>query len=111
MVHYCGYTVRDEWLFQRGVDLGHPRPVTVEDQMDMLLLASEDLMIKTNVYRYTKFRRVKTSKGTKFWCIPFATNDPISEKSLPTIPPPEERYRALKEVLQKKGPPLWYQAS
>jgi hypothetical protein len=111
MVRYCGYLVRDEWLYQRGVDLGHPRPVTIEDQMDMLLMASEDVMIATNVYRYTKFRRVKTSKGTKFWCIAFASNDPFSERSLPTSAPSEERYKPLKEVLQKKHPPRWYQAS
>ncbi|KAG2342199.1 hypothetical protein BDR05DRAFT_949167 [Suillus weaverae] len=81
MAKYCGYLVRDKWLFQRGVELGHPRSVTVEDKMDMVLVASTDVMIKTNVYRYTKFRRVKTSKGTGFWCIAFAANDPISESS------------------------------
>lgn len=50
MVEYCGCLVRDEWVFQRGADLVYPYPVTVEDIMDMLLLASEDVMIATNVY-------------------------------------------------------------
>ncbi|KAG1872403.1 hypothetical protein DFJ58DRAFT_836959 [Suillus subalutaceus] len=109
MVKYCGYLVPDEWMYQRGVELGYPRPVTVEDKMDMLLLASRDLMTETGVYCYTKFRHVKTAKGTKFWCIAFASNDP-SER-LPTSSPSEERYKALKEVLQRKGPPGWYQAS
>ncbi|KAG1839331.1 hypothetical protein DFJ58DRAFT_845752 [Suillus subalutaceus] len=110
MVKYCGYVMRDEWLIQRAVDLGHPRPVTVGDRMDMLLMASDDLRIATNVYPYTKLRRVKNSKGTKFWCIAFAANDPLLER-MPTSAPPEEIYKGLKEVLQKTGPPGWYQAS
>lgn len=45
----CGYMVRDEWLFQRGVELGYPRPVTIEDQMDILSLALTDHMTGTGV--------------------------------------------------------------
>ncbi|KAG2034150.1 hypothetical protein BDR03DRAFT_965596 [Suillus americanus] len=77
--------------------------------MDMFLLASEDVMIATNVYPCTSLRRVKNSKGTKFWCIAFASHDPLLER-LPTSAPPEERYKVLKEMLQKTGP-RWYQAS
>ncbi|KAG2129092.1 hypothetical protein DEU56DRAFT_758193 [Suillus clintonianus] len=109
VVMYCGYLVRDDCLFQRGVDMGHPRPVIVEDRMDIICLASSDLRIKTGVYPYTSFRRVKTAKGNPFWCIAFASNHP--HEGLPTSAPAEEEYKALKEVLQKKGPPGWYQAS
>ncbi|KAG1751245.1 hypothetical protein EDB19DRAFT_1824958 [Suillus lakei] len=109
MVKYCGYLVRNEWLFQRGVELGEPRPVTVEDEMDMVLLASRDVMVETGVYRCAKLRHVKTPKGIKFWCIAFSSNDP--HERLPTTAPSEEKYLALKEALQKKGPPQWYQAS
>ncbi|KAG2039222.1 hypothetical protein BDR03DRAFT_952254 [Suillus americanus] len=56
MVKLYGYLVADEWLYQRGVELGHPRPKTV---------------------------------GA----------------------PPEERYKPLKEALQKEGPPRWFRAS
>jgi hypothetical protein len=110
MVKYCGYLVGDEWLIQRVVDLGHPRPVTGDDRIDMILMGAEHVRMSTNVYRYTKFRRVKTSKGTKFWCIAFASDDTLFER-LPTSAPPEERYKALKEALQKTGPPRWYQAA
>ncbi|KAG1751246.1 hypothetical protein EDB19DRAFT_2036069 [Suillus lakei] len=109
MVKYCGYLVRNEWLFQRGVEIGHPYPETVEDQMEMILLASRDIMGDTGVYRYTKLRHVKTPKGFKFWCIAFSSNDP--HERLPATPPSEEKYLALKEALQKKGPPQWYKAS
>ncbi|KAG2342197.1 hypothetical protein BDR05DRAFT_964511 [Suillus weaverae] len=109
MIKYCGYLVRDEWLFQRGVDLGHPCPVTVGDRMDIICLASRSLMTGTGVYCYTKFLHVKTANGTKFWCIAFAANNPYER--LPTSALSEEKYQALKEVLQKKGPPFWYQAS
>ncbi|KAG1720469.1 hypothetical protein EDB19DRAFT_1835957 [Suillus lakei] len=109
MVKYCGYLIRNEWLFQRGVELGYPRPVTVEDEMDIILLAARNLRGHTGVYRYTKLRRVKTPKGIKFWCIAFASNDP--HERLPATAPSEEKYLALKEALQKKGPPQWYQTS
>ncbi|KAG2129091.1 hypothetical protein DEU56DRAFT_758192 [Suillus clintonianus] len=108
MVYYCGYLVRDDWLFQRGVDLGQPLPVTTGDAMDIICLASTDVRTETGVYCYTKFRQVKTAKGTAFWCIAFASNDPCEH--LPTSAPSEEKYKALKEVLQKKGPPRWYRA-
>ncbi|KIK47533.1 hypothetical protein CY34DRAFT_799256 [Suillus luteus UH-Slu-Lm8-n1] len=69
--------------------------------MDMLLLASRDFMTETGVSSYTRFQHMKTTKGTKFWCIVFVSNDPISER-LPSSAPSEERYKALKEALQKK---------
>ncbi|KAG1720468.1 hypothetical protein EDB19DRAFT_2029861 [Suillus lakei] len=109
MVKYCGYLVRNELLIQRAVELGHPRPVTTEDHMDIIPLAARDLMGDTGVYCYTKLRRVKTPKGFKFWCIAFSSNDP--HERLPATAPSEEKYLALKEALQKKGPPQWYQAS
>ncbi|KAG2037805.1 hypothetical protein BDR03DRAFT_956219 [Suillus americanus] len=56
--------------------------------MDMLLVASTDVMIKTNIYRHTKFCCVQTSEGTRFWCIAFAVNNLISER-LPTSAPSE----------------------
>lgn len=110
MVKYCGYTVRNEWMYQRGVDLGFPRPVTAEEKSDMILRISRDLMTETGVSRCTKLRHVKTAKGIGFWCIAFASNDTLSER-LPTTAPSEEKYKALKEMLQKKGPPRWYKAS
>jgi hypothetical protein len=66
MVKYCGYLVGDEWLIQRVVDLGHPRPVTGDDRIDMILMGAEHVRMSTNVYRYTKFRRVKTLRGPSF---------------------------------------------
>ncbi|KAG1751248.1 hypothetical protein EDB19DRAFT_1282978 [Suillus lakei] len=108
MVKYCGYLVRNELLLQRAVELGHPRPVAVQDQTDIILLAARNLMGHTGVLRCTKLRRVKTPKGIKFWCIAFSSNDPCER--LPATAPSEEKYKALKEALQKKGPPQWYQA-
>ncbi|KAG2129095.1 hypothetical protein DEU56DRAFT_758196 [Suillus clintonianus] len=105
MVYYCGYLVRKDWLFQRAVELGHS-PTTPTS--DIVSLASRDLMVQTGVYFYTRLRQVKTAKGTTFWCIAFASNDPGEQ--LPTNAPSEEKYKALKEVLQKKGPPRWYRA-
>ncbi|KAG1820677.1 hypothetical protein EV424DRAFT_1556233 [Suillus variegatus] len=102
MVKYCGYTVRNEWMYQRGVDLGFPRPVTAEEKSDMILRISRDLMTETGISRCTKLRHVKTAKGIGFWCIAFASNDTLSER-LPTTAPSEEKYKALKEVLQKKA--------
>lgn len=82
--------------------------MTIEDQMNILSLASTDLMTETGVHCYTKFRRVKTSKGSEFKCIDFASNDPLSER-LPGSVLSEKRYKTLKEVqLQKKSPPRWY---
>ncbi|KAG1815007.1 uncharacterized protein BJ212DRAFT_249968 [Suillus subaureus] len=89
MVKYYGYLVADEWLYQRA--------------------ASRDVRTETGVYTYTKFRQVKTLKGKIFWCIAFAASDPWD--GLPTSAPPEERYKPLKEALQKKGPPRWFRAS
>ncbi|KAG1772379.1 hypothetical protein EDD22DRAFT_1047076 [Suillus occidentalis] len=61
-----GYPTPVDIWYERGVELGYPRPVTKEDQMDILSLTLTDLMMETGVYYYTKFRRVKTSKGTEF---------------------------------------------
>ncbi|KAG2129540.1 hypothetical protein BD769DRAFT_1667189 [Suillus cothurnatus] len=108
MVKYCGYLVANEWLYQRGVEMGHPRPTTYDDSLDTIILASGDLRAKTGVYTYTKLRRVKTLQGKRYWCIAFAASDPW--QGLPTSAPPEERYKPLKEALQRKGPPLWFQA-
>jgi hypothetical protein len=80
----------------------------MEDKMDLILLAARDLMGCTGVLRSAKLRCVKTSKGHKFWCIAFSSNDP--HERLPPTAPSEEQYMALKEALQKKGPPQWYQA-
>ncbi|KAG2110418.1 hypothetical protein DEU56DRAFT_905591, partial [Suillus clintonianus] len=99
MVYYCGYLVRNDWMFQRAAELGHS-PTT---GTDIVCLASRDVRVQTGVYFYTKVRQVKTAKGTTFWCIAFASNDP--REQLPTSAPSEEKYKALKEVLQKEGPP------
>ncbi|KAG2129094.1 hypothetical protein DEU56DRAFT_497397 [Suillus clintonianus] len=108
MVYYCGYLVRDDWLLQRAVELGRPPPVNTSDEIDVVSVSTGDVRIETGVYCYTKVRQVKTAKGTAFWCIAFASNDP--GERLPTSAPSEEKYKALKEVLQKKGPPRWYRA-
>lgn len=108
MVKYCGYLVRNELLLQRAVDLGHPRPTAAKDQTGLILMAARDLMGCTGVLRSAKLRCVKTSKGHKFWCIAFSSNDP--HERLPPTAPSEEQYMALKEAPQKNGPPQWYQA-
>jgi hypothetical protein len=108
MVKYCGYLVANEWLYQRGVEMGHPYPTTYDDSIDTIILASRDLRTETGVYTYTKLRRVKTLQGKRYWCIAFAASD--SWQGLPTSAPPEEKYKHLKEALQRKGPPLWFQA-
>ncbi|KAG2129096.1 hypothetical protein DEU56DRAFT_902921 [Suillus clintonianus] len=105
MVYYCGYLMRKDWLLQRAADWGEP-PTTAT--IDFIAMASRHVRVQTGVYCYTKFRRVKTVKGTVFWCIAFASNDPGEQ--LPTSAPSEEKYKALKEVLQREGPPLWYRA-
>ncbi|OAX34499.1 hypothetical protein K503DRAFT_859165 [Rhizopogon vinicolor AM-OR11-026] len=58
--------------------------------------------LQTGVYFYTKLRRVKTPKGKYFWCIAFASDD--AYQGLPTSRPLEEKYKALKELLQKRSP-------
>ncbi|KAG1848565.1 hypothetical protein F4604DRAFT_1687684 [Suillus subluteus] len=108
MVKYYGYAVANEWFYQRAVELGHPRPTTYDDSIDTIILASRDVRTETGVYTYTKFRQVKTLKGKLFWCIAFAATDPW--EGLPTSAPPEERYKPLKEALQREGPPRWFRA-
>jgi FAD/FMN-containing dehydrogenase len=108
MVKYCGYLVRNELLLQRAVDLGHPRPTAAKDQTGLILMGARDLMGRTGVMRSAKLRCVKTPKGNIFWCIAFSSNDP--HERLPATAPSEEHYKALKEVLQRKFPPQWYQA-
>jgi hypothetical protein len=109
MVKYCGYLVRDDLMLQRALELGLEPPEDADDRTDMILLATRDLMGDTGVPHSAKIRRVKTSKGTKFWCIAFSSNDP--HERLPATAPSEEKYMALKEALQKKFPPQWYRAS
>ncbi|OAX33693.1 hypothetical protein K503DRAFT_775323 [Rhizopogon vinicolor AM-OR11-026] len=109
MAKYCGYLVGEKWLLQRGLELGHEAPKTQRDALDIMLDASRDLRLQTGVYFYTKLRRVKTPKGKYFWCIAFASDDPC--QGLPTSRPPEEKYKALKELLQKEVPPLWFRES
>ncbi|KAG2051747.1 hypothetical protein BDR06DRAFT_1022420 [Suillus hirtellus] len=108
MVKYYGYLVRDSWLKQRALDVGHPPAKTPEDTSNMILLGSRDVMARTGVLAYTSFRRVKNPKGKYFWCIAFACNDPWEQ--LPTHVPPEEKYKALKEALGREDPPRWYRA-
>jgi len=109
MVKYCGYLVGEDWLLQRGLELGIEPPETRDDQVETILLASRNARLVTGVYTYTNFRHVKTAKGKFFWCIAFASNDP--HEGLPTSCPPEEKYKALQELLQKKVPPRWFQGS
>ncbi|KAG1824033.1 hypothetical protein EV424DRAFT_1538393 [Suillus variegatus] len=106
MVKFYGDLVADEWLYQRGVEMGHPRPETYEDSVDIIVLASGDVRLKTGVYRYTKLRLVQTRKGKTHWCIAFASSE--GREGLPTSAPPESKYKALKEALQKTGLPRWY---
>jgi hypothetical protein len=108
MVKYCGYLVRDDLMLQRALELGLEPPEDADDRTDMILLAARNLMGNTGVLRSAKLRRVKTPKGTKFWCIAFSSNDP--NERLPATAPLEEKYKALKEALQKTFPPQWYRA-
>ncbi|KAG2074386.1 hypothetical protein BDR04DRAFT_1093056 [Suillus decipiens] len=106
MGKFCGYLLGEEWLFQRGIELGYPCPKTRDDEMQIFCLASRDVRTETGVYTYTKLRRVKTLQGKRYWCIAFAATDPYEH--LPTTAPPEEKYIALKEALKKDGPPRWF---
>ncbi|KAG2074384.1 hypothetical protein BDR04DRAFT_1093050 [Suillus decipiens] len=109
MGKFYGYLLGEEWLFQRGIELGYPRPTTPNDVMQIFALASRDVRTETGVYTYTKLRRVKTLQGKRYWCIAFAATDPWER--LPTTPPPEEKYIALKEALKKDGPPRWFRGT
>jgi hypothetical protein len=109
MTKFCGYLVGDDWLFQRGVELGIKPPETRRDEIDIMLEASRDARLRTGVYGCTKLRRVVTLQGKRFWCIAFACTEP--HEGLPTSRPPEETYKLLKELLGKQGPPLWFRAS
>ncbi|KAJ8588099.1 hypothetical protein M405DRAFT_820311 [Rhizopogon salebrosus TDB-379] len=109
MTKYCGYLLREDWLLQRGVELGLEAPKTQRDALDIMLEASRNVRWQTGVYCDTKLRRVKTLQGKFSWCIAFASNDPY--QGLPTSRPPEEKYIALKELLRKEVPPLWFRAS
>ncbi|KAG1723817.1 hypothetical protein EDD22DRAFT_974439 [Suillus occidentalis] len=107
--YYCGYLVPDEFLLQRAVEkLGQEPPENAKDENELILMAVRNLMGKTGVLRSAKLRRVKTPKGITWWCIAFSSNDPCDR--LPATAPPEEQYKALKEALQKKGPPQWYKS-
>jgi len=112
MVKYCGYLLGDDWLLQRATTkLGYEEPKTYQDALDLMMEASRDARLETGVYTYTSLRRVKTLEGKKFWCIAFACNDPCQSKGLPTARPPEEKYKALKELLQKQVEPRWFRAA
>lgn len=108
MFKYCGYLVRNELLLQRAIEMGHAPPETTEDQRGNILQGALDIMGHAAVLRSARFRRVKTPKGHKFWCIAFSSNDPCDR--LPATAPSEEEYKALKELLQKKFPPQWYKS-
>src|ERR1700709_2187169 len=109
MVKHGGYLVGDDWLFQRGAELGYKPPETRGDEITIMLSASRDLRLRAGVYWYTKLRRVVTLQGKHFWCIVFASNDPCEH--LPKSRPSEEKYKVLKELQEKQGPPLWFRAS
>ncbi|OAX34400.1 hypothetical protein K503DRAFT_445818 [Rhizopogon vinicolor AM-OR11-026] len=111
MVKYCGYLVGEGWLLRRGIELGNEPPKTRSEQLSLILLASRITRLDTGVYTYTRFRQVKTPQGKVFWCIAFASDDACDSKDLPTSRPPEEKYKALQELLQKKGPPRWFRGS
>lgn len=112
MVKYCGYLLGEDWLLQRAITkLGYEQPKTYKDALDLMMEASRDVRLQTGVYSYTTLRRVKTLEGKKFWCIAFACNDPCQSKGLPTSGPPEEKYKALKELLQKQVEPRWFRAA
>ncbi|KAG1799919.1 uncharacterized protein HD556DRAFT_1305427 [Suillus plorans] len=111
MVKYYGYLVSDSWLHQRALDVGYPPAKTPEDSDDIISLASIDVMAETGVLSYARVRRIKTPKGKYFWCIALACDDPITVgERMSTRPPPEAKYKALKEALGKDGPPHWYRA-
>jgi len=108
MVKYCGYLVGDDWLLQRALDMGMKPPETPIERSGVVLAASRNARLNTGVHFYTKLRRVKTPQG-KSWCIAFASNDP--HEDLPTSCPPEEKYKALQELLQSTVPPRWFRGS
>ncbi|KAG1804116.1 uncharacterized protein BJ212DRAFT_1591062 [Suillus subaureus] len=85
----------------RGVALGHPRPKTVEDSMEIISPVLRDVRTKTGVYLYTKLRHVKTLRAKAFGALP----SPRSVRGLPTSALPEEKYKVFKEALQKDRPP------
>ncbi|KAG1862940.1 uncharacterized protein F5891DRAFT_1184341 [Suillus fuscotomentosus] len=109
MVKFYGYIVAEEWLLQRGIEMGHPPPKTYSDLTDIIVMAAGDVRLETGVYRYTKLRDVQNHKGKTFWCIAFASSDP--REGLPTSAPPESKSNALKEALQKTGPPRWFRGA
>ncbi|OJA19830.1 hypothetical protein AZE42_12268 [Rhizopogon vesiculosus] len=110
MVKYCGYLVGEDWLLQRSLDLGIEPSETREDEIETILMASRNVRLVTGVYTYTSFRQVKTPNGKVFWCIAFASDDACDSKGLPSSRPPEEKYKKLRDLLKKDGPPRWFQA-
>ena len=109
MVKYCAYLLGEDWLLQRGLELGLKPPKTRGDELQIILVVSRAARQDTGVFTCTKFRQVKTGQGKVFWSIAFASDDPY--EGLPTSAPPEEKYKALQELLQKKGPPRWFRGS
>jgi hypothetical protein len=109
MAKYCGYLLGEDWLIQRALEIGIEPSEVEDDYYQTIALASRNARHVTGVYAYTRFRRIKTSKGKLFWCIAFASDDP--REGIATSTPPEEKYKALQELLQRKGPPRWYRGS
>jgi len=109
MVKYCGYLLGEDWLVQRAREIGLEIPETGGDYLQIISLAARDARQATGVFPCTRFRHVKTGRGKFFWCIAFASDDP--HEGLATSTPPEAKYKALQELLQKKGPPRWYWGS
>jgi len=109
MVKYCAYLLGERWLLQRSLESGREPPKSRAEKLEMMIVAARSARQDTGVYNYTKFRQVKTGQGKIFWCVAFASDDP--HEGLPTSAPPEEKYKALKELLQRKGPPRWFRSS
>jgi hypothetical protein len=109
MAKYCGYLLGEDWLLQRALEIGIEPSEVEDDYYQTIVLASRNARHVTGIYAYTRFRRIKTSKGKLFWCIAFASDDP--REGIATSTPPEEKYKALQELLRRKGPPRWYRGS
>jgi len=60
-------------------------------------------------HRRIPLHAISPCQGKFFWCIAFASDDP--HEGIATSAPPEVKYKALQELLQKNGPPRWYWGS
>ncbi|KAG2072214.1 hypothetical protein BDR04DRAFT_1096768 [Suillus decipiens] len=63
--------------------MGHPPAKTPEDSRDILSLVSRNVMATSGVLSYARVRRMKTSKGKRFWCIALACDDPSAAGEYP----------------------------